>query len=204
MSTTALTVCMYCDAVHRRIPLAQGASAHCQRCGIELYASRRAPLEIWLALSLASALVFGIAMLTPIVEIQLRGEHTRASLPDALIATWGTGLVPVAVLASLCALLVPMLRIGLQVYVLGHLYLHRRPPGLATSLRLLGATRPWSMIEVFMLGVLVAVVKLGNQATVIPGAGLAAFAVLTALLAVMSGFDADALWRFQPSARRSR
>lgn len=189
-----LAVCEHCDAVHRRVSLPANAHAHCVRCGSELYAARRTQLEAWLALTVACGIVFVIANVNPIVELQLRGENTRASLLDALIATWHSGAAPVAVLAAMSAFLFPLLRIALELYVLTFLHLDRRPPGLPQAMHALRTMRPWSMIEVLMLGILVAVVKLGGEATVIPGAGLAAFAVLTALLTVLSAYDPEVLW----------
>lgn len=189
-----LVVCDHCDTVHRRIGLPAHAHAHCMRCGNRLYGSIRARMEVWLALSVASAVVFVIANVNPIVELQLRGEYTRASLVDAVVATWGSGALLVALLAALSAFLFPMLRIALELYLLGFLYLGQRPPGMPAAMRLLRVIRPWSMIEVLMLGMLVAVVKLGGSATVIPGAGIVGFAVMTALLAVLATFDPDTLW----------
>ena len=189
-----IAVCEHCDAVHRRVFLPPRARAHCSRCGSVLYVARRTHLDGWLALTIAAAIAYLIANLNPIVEIQLRGESTRASLFDALFATWQSGAAPVAVLAALCAFVFPLVRIGLELGVLACLQSGRRPPALRAAMHTLSAVRPWSMIEVFMLGVVVALVKLGGEATVIPGAGLAGFAALTILLTVLATFDPDSLW----------
>lgn len=194
MSRSPLVVCAHCDAVHRRVALPLRGRAHCSRCDSVLYSAGRTRLDLWLALSLTSAIVYLIANVNPIVELQLRGESTQASLLGALIATWQAGVAPVAILAALCAFVLPMLRIALELYVLAFLHMDHRPPGFRTAMHLLRTTRPWSMVEVFMLGVLVAVVKLGGQVTVIPGAGLGGFVALTALLTVVATFDPDALW----------
>lgn len=194
MSRAPLVVCAHCDAVHRRVALPARARAHCVQCDSVLYRAGRVRLESWLALTLGCAIVYLIANLNPIVELELRGEHTRATLLDALVATWQAGVAPVAVLAALCALVFPLLRIGLELYVLAFLHAGRRPPALAAAMQALRVMRPWSMVEVFMLGVLVALVKLGSDATVIPGAGLAGFAGLTVLMPLLATFDTDALW----------
>lgn len=189
-----LAICAHCDAVHRRRPLPPRGHAYCTRCGNELYASGRTHLEAWLALAAASAIAYLVANLNPIVEIELRGESTRASLFDALLATWYGGAPPVAVLAAACAFLFPLLRIGVELFVLANLQAGRRPAQLGRSMRVLQALRPWSMVEVFMLGVIVSLVKLGGQTTVIPGPGLAGFAVLTVLLTLLATFDTHSLW----------
>lgn len=194
MSRAPIVVCSHCDAVHRRVELPARARAHCVQCGSVLYRAGRTRLESWLALTLGCAIVYLIANLNPIVELELRGEHTRATLLDALVATWQAGVAPVAVLAALCAFVFPLLRIGLELYVLVFLHAGRRPPALAAAMQALRVVRPWSMVEVFMLGVLVALVKLGGEATVIPGAGLAGFAGLAVLVPLLATFDTDALW----------
>ena len=194
MQHPKLVICPHCDAVHRRLPLPPRGRAHCTRCDNELYAAGRTHIETWLALTAASAVAYLVANLNPIVEIELRGESTRASLFDALVATWDGGAPPVAALAAACAFLFPLVRIGLELFVLANLHSGRRPALLARSMRLLHTLRPWSMVEVFMLGVIVSLVKLGGQTTVIPGAGLAGFAVLTVLLTLLATFDTHSLW----------
>lgn len=189
-----LVICAHCDAVHRRLPLPPRGHAYCTRCGYELYAARRTHLEAWLALTAASAVAYLVANLNPIVEIELRGESTQASLFDALISTWERGAPPVAALAAACAFLFPLVRIGLELFVLANLHLGRRPASIGPAMRVLHTLRPWSMVEVFMLGVIVSLVKLGGQTTVIPGPGLAGFAVLTVLLTLLATFDTHSLW----------
>lgn len=201
MKLSSIAVCEHCDAVHRRVRLAPRARAHCTRCDTVLYAERRTHLDGWLALTIASAIAYLVANLNPIVEIRLRGESTQASLFQALAATWGSGAEPVAALAALCAFVFPMLRIALELLVLAYLHLDRRPPGLRIAMHTLVQIRPWSMIEVFMLGVVVALVKLGGETTVIPGAGLVGFAALTILLTLLAGFDPETLWENAERAR---
>lgn len=194
MNPLSIAVCEHCDAVHRRVRLLSRARAHCVRCGTVLYAERRTHLDGWFALTLTAGIAYLVANLNPIVEIQLRGESTKASLFEALTATWNSGAEPVATLAALCAFVFPLVRIALELVVLGYLQFGQRPPALRTAMHTLVLIRPWSMIEVFMLGVVVALVKLGGETTVIPGAGLAGFAALTILLTVLASFDPDTLW----------
>lgn len=194
MSPPAIAVCEHCDAVHRRVPLDARCTAHCLRCGSVLYRARSVRLDGWLALSLTAVIVYAIANLNPIVALQLGGERTQATLFDALIVSWNAGVAPVALLAAICALVAPLLRIGLEVYVLMFLHVGMRPPGLEPAMHAMRLLQPWSMIEVFMLGIVVAVVKASADMTVIPGAGLAGFAALTVLAPLTGTFDTDALW----------
>lgn len=198
----ALAVCESCDTVHRRVALPHGARASCTRCGSELYRAEHGTLEGWLALASAAGFAFAIANLNPIVELELRTEHLRTTLAGALVATWDAGMPAVAVLAGTCALLLPMLGLALQIHVLGFLIARRRAPLMAEAIVLLQAIRPWSMVEVFVLGVVVSLVKLGGQVRVIPGAGLAGFAALAVLMTLLSRYDTRTLWRHTEELRR--
>lgn len=70
----------------------------------------------------------------------------------------------------------------------------RRAPGFAPAMRLLVGLRPWSMVEVGLLGILVAVIKLSSSLQVAPGAGVWALAVLMVLITVIASRDVDRLW----------
>ena len=76
-------------------------------------------------------------------------------------------------------------------------------PGVKILLRLMQIVRPWGMVEVFLLGVLVALVKLSNMAAVLPGVALWAFGALTVLLTVVVSFNPRYLWRILVSERRN-
>jgi paraquat-inducible protein A len=79
-------------------------------------------------------------------------------------------------------------------------------PGFNQVLRAIQFVRPWGMIEVFMLGVLITIVKMVSLARVIPEAALFAFGVLTLMFAVVVTFDPRTLWDLadELNARRAR
>ncbi len=76
-----------------------------------------------------------------------------------------------------------------------------RAPGFNGVLRAIQLVRPWGMIEVFMLGILVTIVKMVSLARVVPEAALFAFAALTLMLAVVVMFDPRTLWDIADSLR---
>jgi paraquat-inducible protein A len=71
----------------------------------------------------------------------------------------------------------------------------RRVPGFVPALRALRWVTRWSMVEVFLFGTLVAIVKIAGLANVIPGVGVFSFAVLTVLLAAMQTAGLHGLWQ---------
>jgi paraquat-inducible protein A len=88
----------------------------------------------------------------------------------------------------------PLIQILLFAYVLIPLRAGRKPQAFIGAMHALRQLRPWSMVEVFMLGAVVSVVKLTAVADVAPQVGLWGFAVLTLLLTLLGSFDLHELW----------
>ncbi len=194
MALSALSICEYCDAVHQRRRLRAGEVARCVRCGAELYRNRRFDLDTMLATTLASLVVFVIANVHPVMVMELGGTQSDATLWDAILASYDAGVGPVAVVAAACIFFLPLSQILLFSYVLIPLRAGRVPRGFVAAMHALRHTRPWSMVEVFMVGVLVSAVKLAADAQITPGIGLWGFALLTILLTLLSTFDLHELW----------
>ncbi len=195
-----LIACEMCAAVFHREPLNPGEAACCTRCGNHLWRYSALPLGAWLALALTALIVFLIANAYPIASMSVQGMVRLASLPDALLVTWHQGDHAVALMCGLAAFALPLLQILLLLWILPPLCQRRIAPGFGLALRLLALLRPWSMVPVFLLGVLVAVVKLAGMASVSPGAGLAGFAVLTVLLTMLGRLSPDAICRLAEEA----
>jgi paraquat-inducible protein A len=145
-------------------------------------------------LTVAAAIAFAIAQASPVIRIGLQGLHNEATLWQSALALAHGPATPIALPAALAVIVVPFLQIGLLAWVLAHARIGRRAPGLAWAMRVLVAIRPWGMVEVGLLGMLVAIVKLAGFVQVAPGAGIWATAVLTVLLALIAGRDVHSLW----------
>ncbi len=194
MSSSALTVCECCDAVHERRPLARGQTAHCLRCGAELYSDRRLDLDAMLAITSSSLIVFIIANIYPVLIMELGGSRATVTLWTAILATYDAGTGPVGVLSALCLFFLPLSQILLFSYVLIPLRAGYVPQGFKWVMHAIRHMRPWSMVEVFLVGVLVSAVKLAADSDLAPGVGLWALAVLTIQLTLLRIFDLHQLW----------
>lgn len=192
---TDVYVCHECDAVHRRPRLARDDIARCRRCGAVLARGPGLTLDGHLALALASAVVFAIASASPIVTLELQGVESVASLWDATRLTWEAGEQLVATLAFCTAFLFPLAVILLRLWVLVPLVAGRRTSPVAWPLRALSFAMRWSMIEVFMLGILIAVVRSAGVTDVVLGAGLFGYAALTVLLTGLQAAGLQAMWQ---------
>ncbi|MDQ7990975.1 MAG: paraquat-inducible protein A [Candidatus Dactylopiibacterium sp.] len=200
-----LTVCEHCDRVYARVELARHEVARCANCGATLYRARALGLEGNLALTLAAAICFVLANATPVIRISLQGSHNEATLWESFASLAHGATAPIAVPALLAAIIVPGLQIALMGWVLGCAALGRRAPGFAAALRGLHALRPWSMVEVCLLGALVTIIKLSGYLSVIPGTGLWALAALTVLITLIGQRDTHWLWTLgdELAARRA-
>lgn len=194
MQPERLVICEHCDAVYRRQALPGGAVACCRRCGAELYRNRRYDLDTMLAITLAALILFVIANLHPVVRMELGGSVSEATLWDAILASSDAGVGPVAVVAAACIFFLPLSQMLLFAYVLLPLRTGAVPRHFVTAMHAIRHMRPWSMVEVFMVGVLVSAVKLAADAEIAAGIGLWGFALLTVLLTMLSTFNLHELW----------
>jgi paraquat-inducible protein A len=189
-----VVICECCDAVYERAPLAPRQRARCERCGAVLYADRRLDVDAMLALTVSALLVLIVANAYPIVGMEIQGTEREVSLLGTVLVTADTGVAFVALLAALTVFLFPLIQLLLLLHLLIAVRIGHAVPGFVPVMHALRAMRPWSMVEVFMLGVLVSVVKLTSLATITPGLGIWGFALLTVLLTLLNSFHLEDLW----------
>jgi len=196
MHASALHACHDCDLLQREVPVPPGGSARCPRCGAVLYRRRENGLDRTLAYSLGAAVLYVIANSFPIVGLEAAGHHSSTTLFGAVRTLWDQGMGSVAGLVFTTTILMPGLEIAALLYLLLPLKLGRVPHGLAPVFRIVQAVRPWGMVEVFMLGTLVALTKLAALASVVLGVALWSFALLMFLMAAAAAsFDNHELWQ---------
>ena len=195
ISDTSLVACPHCDLLQRLPDLAPGASARCARCDKELWRRREDSLNRTLALTLAAALLYVVANSVPMLGLTIVGREASTTVIGGAEHLWSNGQQVVAVLVLLTAVIAPALQISLMLAIVLGALRERPPRWVGTLLRRHPTTRTWSMIEVMMLGVLVALIKIADYATVIPGLALFTLGVLIFLLAGMqASFDPREVW----------
>lgn len=197
----SLIVCEHCDTVYRRHALARGQVARCVTCGAVLERHQWLGVDAQFALVLTGLIVFVIANVSPLVTLSLSGMTADTTLWGAAIAMWNDDAQLVAVLTSLTLFFFPLAQILMHGWVLWFARDGRRAPGFRIAMSALVRVKPWSMIEVFMLGVLVSVVKAHTYFDVVPGVGIWAYGVLTVLVTVFASHDPRNLWDLTRDAR---
>ena len=191
---TRLLACRECDAL-QRVPRRQSATFRCPRCGALVLRAVPGRLEHALALCLAGIVCFVLANSFPIVAIEAAGDTAYATLIGAARALYRQNMNLVAFVVVATTVVIPATDLGCTTLLLVFAKLRRSAPALALLFRVREGLRPWNMIEIFVLGALVAIVKLGNLASVVPGVGiwsLAAFIGLSA--ATTHAFDPVEFW----------
>ena len=190
-----LIACHECDLLQREISLPPGTVVLCCRCGAKLYRSAHKSLDKPLAFLLTASVVLFIANVYPIVGLSIQGMDNATTLFGAAHALWIQGMMPIAVLVFLTTFLVPAVELAILGYLLLSLKCGRTPVGMTQLMKILQHVNPWGMVEVFILGVIVALVKLTHYGSVIPDMALWAFGFLTLLLAATaSSFDIRDIW----------
>ncbi len=194
----ALIACPHCDALYHRRALAPGEKARCIRCGavLERHPGVLTPDHL-MALVVAALISFAIANTMPIVQLSAGGLEHTTTLIGSIRVLWNEERGLTATLAFATALAFPLVELSAMLAVLIAIRLRPGAPLVAALLRGIQAVRPWGMIEVFMLGVVVALVKISHTATVVPGIALWAFAALTVLLVLIVNYDLKQLWRLR-------
>lgn len=202
----SLVACPYCDMLQRLPELAPGASARCARCNFELWRRREDSLNRTLAMAITAAILYLVANSVPMLGLTVVGRDAFTTVIGGAQHLWDDGRQTVAVLVLFTAVIAPALQIGFMLAIALGARRNPVPAWVGGLMRHHHLTRTWSMIEVMMLGVLVALTKIADYATVLPG--LALF-VLGALIFVLAGmqasFDQREVWeRIQWAQARER
>ncbi|MEX6502462.1 paraquat-inducible protein A [Pseudomonas zhanjiangensis] len=173
-----LIACHECDLLMRKTPVGDGEQAECPRCGYELYSHRHQVIRRSLALVLAALLLYVPANFLPIMQLNLLGQTAVDTLWGAVIGLYGSGMQGVAAVVFLCSMAIPLLKLLCQLLVLLSIRLDiGRAYGLLLY-RIYHHLRDWGMLEVYLMGILVAIVKLVELADLNIGLGLFCFIAL--------------------------
>jgi len=191
----ALVACHECDLLEYVRPIPPGGAACCRRCGSVLYRSKRDSLNRTVAFALAGLMLFAVANTFPFLAFQMETLRTETTLMTGIRELYAQGMWELAAVVLLTSIVVPGAQLSGLLYVLLPLKFNRVPPQAAPVFRSVQHLQPWSMMEVFLLGILVSVFKLGKMATIVPGLALWSFALLILVLAgATASLDPRIVW----------
>jgi paraquat-inducible protein A len=173
-----IMACHDCGLIHHLRALPERGAASCTRCGAVLYRHKTNSIDRALMLTLAALILFVVANSFPFLTFALEGRATTSTLISGVIKLYEDGMWALAALVLGATILVPLANLVATLYVLLPLRLNRRIWGLARVFRAVEIMQPWAMMEVFLLGVIVAYVKLSDLAHLELGTALYAFIAL--------------------------
>jgi paraquat-inducible protein A len=188
-------VCHVCDTLHVAEPLPEGTAARCRCCGSLLYQNRPASLARATAFSATALVLMVVVHSFPFLTMDAAGIRTTLNLASAARALVNEGSPLLGVALALFTIATPLVLAGGLIYVCGPLLFGKVAPGGFFVAKWMNKSEPWNMIEVFLLGVLVSLLKLGKVADVHFGMGFWAFGLLMlCMAAAVAGIDRDELW----------
>ena len=195
MSNHLMIACHECDLLYRLESVPEGSKAICSRCGALLYSHKKNSLDRTLSLVIAGLILFLVSNMFPLLEMKNQGLLVETTLIQGVKALYNQDMRGLSVLVFFTCVLVPFVQLSGLFYVLFPLKYNRVAPLTALVFRYIRKLQPWSMMEVFMLGILVSIVKLAKMASIIPGLSLYSFAALIIILAwATASLDPHIIW----------
>lgn len=183
--------CHHCGVLYRRPVLAPGEWATCIRCSSTLESYSVFSAGAWLAVLIATVITFTLANAFPVATLFVQGAGQAASFMDAVIVTWEVGYPEVAILTFAAGFFLPACHLGLLIWIFGPMAFGRLPLFFEAAIHWVDRLKPWCMVPVFLMGVLVAVVKLAGLASLTPGIGLFATAITAVLITALSRLNSE-------------
>jgi paraquat-inducible protein A len=189
--------CPVCGLVHVVPALARGTVATCVRCRSRITAHSRNSLHRTAAFSLAALILYVPANVLPILSLQLYGAVSDSTVWDGVVRFYRDQDYVIATVVLLASIVVPLLKLGGLFFVTTLTYFHsRRFLMLRTWItRFIETVGKWAMLDVFVVGIWVASVKMGSLADVKAGRGLLPFGCVVVLtLLASASFDPVLIW----------
>lgn len=193
----SIVACKTCGLLQRLGALQPGTAAECFRCGSAVGVHPVDSLGRTAAFSLAALIFFVPANIYPILLMDFYGAYSESTVWDGCVKLFENGQWPIATIVFLASILIPVFKLlGLFFLVVStkfrSAYWQRERTWIFRIIDVIG---PWAMLDVFLLAILVALVKLGQIATVLPGRGLIAFSAMVVFTILASAsFDPTLIW----------
>lgn len=191
--------CWLCHDCQRlcRVPAGAGHGARCPRCDAGLHPRKPRSLERTWALVIAAALCYLPANLLPIMTVTSLGKAQSDTIMSGVVYLLHHGMWPLALVVFVASIFVPMLKLAILVFLLVSVRRGSRwRPAERTRLyRLTEAIGRWSMVDIFVVTILVALVRLGALATIEARSGAVFFgAVVVLTMLAAESFDPRLIW----------
>jgi paraquat-inducible protein A len=198
-----LIVCPACDLAHRHGTPPKRGRMLCARCHAHLQRPESTAIDTALALTICALVLLLLSNAYPLVAMHINGSSRDTTLMGAAHGLYAQGDDSLALLVLLTTVVAPLFQIIALLYVLIPLRRNRRAVGQTFVFRLLTRVRPWTFMEVFMLGALVALVRLSKFAHIVPGVSLWSCGLLMICLSALTSVTSpEQFWRWVEGVRQ--
>jgi paraquat-inducible protein A len=192
-----LARCHDCGLASRLPTVPAGHSAHCPRCDAVLHTRKTQSLARAWALLIAAFVMYIPANVLPVSTIVFMGSGSPDTIMSGVITLFHHGDAPVALLLFFASIAVPMLKMVALAYLLLSVQFRstKRPHERTRLYAIVETIGRWSMLDIFVIALLVAMVQLQALATIEAGAGAVAFcAVVVLTMFAAESFDPRLMW----------
>jgi len=194
---TNIVICETCGLMQQVEKLEPGARAECCRCTSIIGSRKINSLGRTAAFSLAALILYIPANIYPILRMNYYGAYSENTVWEGCVNLFNDDQWFVAGIVFLASIVIPFFKLlGLFFLVITTKLRSARGRQQRTWIyKIIAVIGPWAMLDVFLLSVLVALVKLQQIATVLPGRGLLAFtAVVLLTILASASFDPKLIW----------
>ena len=196
MEPNSLLICHDCDLVQKKPEIPITGAVRCVQCDAVLQKSDEDRTETTLALIFAGIILFVLINAFPFLSFRMGGKMQETTLITGIQMFFSQGWWELGLLVFLATIFSPALHLIGLLYILLPLKLGYTVPGVRRTMRLVTLFQPWNMVEIFMLGIFVTVVKLSKDGEIIPGVSLFAFMVFTFVqAAIFHTFNPGPIWK---------
>ncbi len=196
-TANALMSCDSCALLCQAVPVPKGAKRVCPRCGSTLEQRKTNSLSRTWALVLAAYILYVPANLLPVMTLVSFGKGEADTIMSGVQALIDSGDWPIALLVFLASITIPVAKLMALTFLLVsvHLKSRWRPKDRTFLYRCIEFIGRWSMIDIFVISILVALIKLGNVATIEAGLGAICFAAVVIITVfAAASFDPRLIW----------
>ena len=197
IASERIAACRMCGLIQSVDRPPAGATMACCRCESSFPKRRNGAPARTAALTMAALILYVPANIFPVLRMSFYGAYSESTVWDGCVSLFRNGQWPVAAVVFLASIVIPLIKLLSLLYLsistgLRSTRAQRQRARLQHGVAVIG---PWAMLDVFIVAILVALVKLGQLATVLPGPGLLAFcAVVVLTILASSSLDPQSLW----------
>jgi paraquat-inducible protein A len=187
--------CHECDLVHDVPPMPVQASAYCVRCGAVLFRSKANSIDRTLAWTIAGLVLYSVAISFPFLAMKSGSIVQETALLSGVKNLYQQDEWILSLLVLMTCVMIPLTQMLGLLYVFIPLKFNLRTKHAVHVFRFFQHVKPWSMMEIYMLGILIAMVKLAKMATIVPGLAVVAFGLLIFVLNfAVTSVDSHMVW----------